>query len=96
MLDSNTHSNKAAMPYVQSCSTPRIANTGMTCWVEQLTELLVQDTVREDWYVIGSAAILEHNVKRQALDIAQGVAKRLGVPLTEWTNRPSTGMPIVT
>ena len=63
-----------------------IGNTGMTRWVEQIGELLTEATVREDWYVIGSAAILEHNVERQAFDIAQAVAERLGVSLVEWTD----------
>lgn len=70
---------------VPTTSVETIGNTGMTHWVKQLGELLAEATVREDWYVIGSAAILEQLVERQAFDIAQGMAERLGMPLVEWT-----------
>ena len=57
MLDSNTHCNEAAMPYFQSCSTPLIGNTDMTCWVEQMAELLAKDTVQDtqqlQWWLRG-------------------------------------------
>jgi len=62
-----------------------IGNTGISRWVEQLADLLAEATVREDWYVIGSAAILEHQVERHAFDIAESVAARLGVRLVKWT-----------
>lgn len=97
MFDTNTNSviRKASGADVGSdisiatpiTSVATIGNIGMTRWVEHIGELLIESTVREDWYVIGSAAILEHNVERQAFDIAQSVAERLGVPLVEWTDR---------
>ena len=68
------------------CSTSLIGNTGMTRWTEQLAELLVEPNLREDWCLIGSAAILEHNVERHAIGIAKSVAERLGVRLVEWTD----------
>lgn len=95
MFDTNTNSviRKASCGDIGSdisisaptTSVATIGNTGMTRWVEQLGELLAEGTVREDWYVIGSAALLEHNVERQAFDIAQGMAECLGVPIVEWT-----------
>lgn len=62
-----------------------IGNTGMTCWVDQLAEFLSEETMREDWHAMGSAAILEHNIERHAFNTAESVAARLGVPLTVWT-----------
>lgn len=95
MLDTNTHpvnrppshtdTSDAANGSDMSSATP-IGNTGITRWTEQLAELLSEPSVREDWYVIGSAALLEHNVERHAFGIAQSMAERLDVPLVEWTD----------
>lgn len=95
MLDTNTHpvnrppshtdTSDAANGSAMSSATI-IGNTGITHWTEQLAELLSEPTVREDWYVIGSAALLEHNVERHAFGIAQSMAERLDVPLVEWTD----------
>ena len=63
-----------------------IGNTGMSRWAEQLGEVLAEPAMREDWYVIGSAAILEHNVERHAFEIAESLAARLGVPLVQWAD----------
>lgn len=66
-----------------------IGNTGMTRWVDQLADLLREGTMREDWFVIGAAAILEHTVERQAFGIAEEAALRLGVPVVAWTGDPN-------
>jgi hypothetical protein len=66
-----------------------IGNTGLTRWLRQVEELLSDGSLREDWYVLGSACIIEHTTEQETREIAQRVAARLSLPLIKWQGEAS-------
>jgi hypothetical protein len=66
-----------------------IGNSGLTRWLRQVEELLPDYGLREDWYVLGSACIIEHTTEQETHELAQRVAARLSLPLIDWQGEAS-------